>query len=52
MAAALDGSPTLTDWELGFVRNLHDRLQQRRRLSPKQRALLTEIYQREHGVAA
>jgi hypothetical protein len=47
MAATLDGSAGLTDWELGFVRNLHDRLRQRRRLSPKQRALLAEIYERE-----
>lgn len=52
MASALNGSPNLSEWELGFVHNLHERLRQGRRLSPKQRALLTEIYEREYEAAA
>jgi hypothetical protein len=46
MASALDGSPSLSEWENGFVANLLDRLRRHRRISSKQRAILTEIYRR------
>jgi hypothetical protein len=42
----------LSRWESGFVESLHARLQDGRRLSAKQRALLTEIYEHEYEVAA
>jgi hypothetical protein len=52
MAEELLDHPGLSRWESGFVESLHARLQDGRRLSAKQRALLTEIYEREYEAAA